>query len=148
MGCKIIFAPQAVADLEAAVRFIAEENPDAAVRFGNALIDRVAILENFPLLGPPYSKRAGVRKLVARPTLFSTASENRKISWTSCVTGTARKANQIWLRWFESIEERLAFDNRRPRRRTGTENGRFNSSFRFVICGNFFRDGVHGIGFH
>jgi len=29
MGCKIIFSPQAIADLEAAVRFIAEENPVA-----------------------------------------------------------------------------------------------------------------------
>jgi len=47
MGCKIIFSPQAIADLEAAVRFIAEENPNAAARVGNALIDRVAILENF-----------------------------------------------------------------------------------------------------
>jgi len=32
MGCKIIFSPQALADLEAAVRFIAEENPAAAAR--------------------------------------------------------------------------------------------------------------------
>jgi plasmid stabilization system protein ParE len=40
----MIFSPQAISDLEAAVRFIAEEHPDAAVRFGNALIDRVAIL--------------------------------------------------------------------------------------------------------
>ena len=70
MGCKIIFSPQAVADLEAAVCFIAEENPDAAARFGNALIDRVAILENFPLLGSPYSKRPGVRRLIARPYII------------------------------------------------------------------------------
>ena len=70
MGCKIIFSPQALADLEAAVRFIAAENPAAAVRFGNVLIDRVAILENFPLLGPPYSKRPGVRKLVSRPYII------------------------------------------------------------------------------
>lgn len=67
MGCKIIFSPQALADLEAAVRFIAADNPDAAVRVGNALIDRVAILENFPLIGSPYPKRPGVRKLVSRP---------------------------------------------------------------------------------
>ena len=67
MGCKIIFSPQAIADLESAVRFIAKENPDAAVRVGNALINRVAILENFPLLGSPYPKRPGVRKLVSRP---------------------------------------------------------------------------------
>ena len=67
MGYKIIFSPQAIADLETAVRFIAKENPEAAVRFGNELIDRVAILGNFPLLGPPYPKRPDVRKLVSRP---------------------------------------------------------------------------------
>ena len=67
MGCKIIFSPQAIADLKSAVRFIAKDNPAAAVRVGNALINRVTILENFPLLGSPYPKRPGVRKLIARP---------------------------------------------------------------------------------
>lgn len=67
MGGKIIFSPQAIADLESAVRFIAKHDPDAAVRAGNALIDRVSILENFPLVGAPYPKRPGVRKLVSRP---------------------------------------------------------------------------------
>lgn len=70
MGCKIIFSPQAIADLEAAVRFIAVDDPGVAVRFGNALIDRVAILENFPLLGSPYAKRPGVRKLISRPYII------------------------------------------------------------------------------
>ena len=36
----------------------------------HALIDRVAILENFPLLGAPYPKRPGVRKLVSRPYII------------------------------------------------------------------------------
>jgi toxin ParE1/3/4 len=67
MGCKIIFSPQAIADLESVVRFIAKDNPNVAVRVGHALIDRVAILENFPLIGSPYPKRPGIRKLVARP---------------------------------------------------------------------------------
>ena len=70
MGCKIIFSPQALADLESAVRFIATQNPDAAVRVGDALIDRVAILENFPLIGSLYPKRPGVRKLVSRPYII------------------------------------------------------------------------------
>ena len=39
MGCTIIFSPQAIADLESAVRFIAKDNPDAAARVGNALIE-------------------------------------------------------------------------------------------------------------
>ena len=59
------------------MRFIAKDNPDVAVRFGNALIDRVSILENFPLIGSPYSKRPGVRKLVSRPYLiFYRLNEN------------------------------------------------------------------------
>jgi addiction module RelE/StbE family toxin len=70
MGCKVISSPQAIADLEAAVRYVAGDNPEAAVRVGNALIDRVAILENFPLIGSVYPKRPDVRKLVSRPYLI------------------------------------------------------------------------------
>jgi plasmid stabilization system protein ParE len=70
MGCKIIFSPQAIADLESAVCFIAKDNRDAAVRVGNALVDRVSILENFPLVGSPHPKRPGVCKLVSRPYII------------------------------------------------------------------------------
>jgi addiction module RelE/StbE family toxin len=70
MGCKVIFAPQAIADLAEIVSYIAKDNPEAARRLGLALIDRVAILENFPLIGAPYPKRAGARKLVSKPFLI------------------------------------------------------------------------------
>ncbi len=70
MDCKIVFSPQAIADLEAIVRYIAKDNPDAALRVGNALIDRVTILQNYPLLGSPYAKRKDVRKMVSRPYLI------------------------------------------------------------------------------
>ena len=70
MGCKIILSPQAIEDLAAIVRRIAEANPEVAQCIGHALIDRVSILENFPLLGSPYAKRPGVRKLVSRPYLI------------------------------------------------------------------------------
>jgi toxin ParE1/3/4 len=69
MGCTIIFSPQAIADLESVVRFIARDNPEAALRLGDALIDRVAILRDFPELGSKYPKRPGIRKLVSRPYL-------------------------------------------------------------------------------
>ncbi|HXI70751.1 MAG TPA: type II toxin-antitoxin system RelE/ParE family toxin [Verrucomicrobiae bacterium] len=90
MGFKIIFSPQAIADLKEVVRHIARDDPATAVRVGYELIDRVEILENFPLLGAPYAKRPGVRKLVSRHSSFSTVRGWRKILWTSCVTGTAR----------------------------------------------------------
>jgi toxin ParE1/3/4 len=70
MGRKIIFSPQAIMDLEEVVRHIAQDDPATAVRVGNELIDRVEILENFPLLGAPYPKCPGVRKLVSRPFLI------------------------------------------------------------------------------
>ena len=52
------------------MRNIAKDNPAAAVRVGNALIDRVSILENFPLIGSVYPKRARVRRLVSRPYII------------------------------------------------------------------------------
>jgi addiction module RelE/StbE family toxin len=81
MGCKIIFAPQAIADLAEAVRHIAKDDPAAAMRVGNALIERVAILENFPFLGTPYTRRPGIRKLVLRPYViyYRAVSENDRV---------------------------------------------------------------------
>jgi len=70
MGCKIIFAPQAIADLGEIVAYIAKDDSEAAKRLGLALINRVAILENFPLIGAAYPKRDGVRKLVSKPFLI------------------------------------------------------------------------------
>ncbi len=70
MGCKIIFAPHAIADLEQLTSHIAKDDPEAAARIGYALIDRVRSLENFPFLGPPYRKRPGVRKLVSNPYII------------------------------------------------------------------------------
>jgi toxin ParE1/3/4 len=70
MGWEIIFAPQALEDLSEVVRYIANDDPDAAKRIGHALIDRVLILKDFPELGPPYRKRPGVRTLVSRPYII------------------------------------------------------------------------------
>jgi toxin ParE1/3/4 len=70
MGCRIIFSAEALADLSAIVRHIARDNPQAAVRFGDRLIDQVLILEHFPFLGAPYARRPVVRKLVSRPYII------------------------------------------------------------------------------
>jgi plasmid stabilization system protein ParE len=81
MGWRIVFAPQAIADLAEAVRHIARDDPETAKRVGQALIDRVTILENFPLLGAPYPKRLGIRKLVSRPYIifYRTDSEQGRV---------------------------------------------------------------------
>lgn len=67
MGYEIVFAPQALARLEQIVSRIAEDNPDAARRFGMYLVDQAGLLANFPELGSPYRKRRGVRRLSCRP---------------------------------------------------------------------------------
>mgnify|MGYP001377214554 CR=1 FL=1 len=81
MGCKIIFSPQAIADLEEVVRHIARDDPITAKRIGNGLIDRVAILENFPFLGSAYPKRPGIRKLISRPYIifYRARPEERRV---------------------------------------------------------------------
>lgn len=69
MGWKIIFAPQALEELEQVVRFIAQEDPQAAIRFGDYLVDRADSLTNFPELGTPYRRRANVLDRRKEPEL-------------------------------------------------------------------------------
>ena len=66
MGWKVIFAPRAHAQLSEIVRFIARDDPRAAVRFGDYLADRAKSLANFPELGTPYRKRRNVRRLLCK----------------------------------------------------------------------------------
>jgi plasmid stabilization system protein ParE len=68
MGWKVVFAPQALEQLEQIVRFIAHDDAEAAVRFGDYLVDRAESLAQFPELGTPYRKRPHVRRLCARAT--------------------------------------------------------------------------------
>jgi toxin ParE1/3/4 len=67
MGYKVIFAPQALEELEQIIRFIAQDDPAAAERFGNCLVDRAELLADFPELGTPYRKRPDVRRILCKP---------------------------------------------------------------------------------
>ena len=66
MGWNIIFAPQALEELEQIVRFIAQDDAGAAIRFGDYLVNRAESLVNFPDLGTPYRRRANVRRLLCK----------------------------------------------------------------------------------
>jgi plasmid stabilization system protein ParE len=50
MGWKIIFAPQALDELEQIVRFVAQDDPQATVRFGDYLVDRAESLVGLPMI--------------------------------------------------------------------------------------------------
>jgi len=67
MGFKVIFAPQAIERLEAIVRYIAQDTPAPAEKFGVHLIDRTGVLADFPELGQPHRKRVNVRRLWCKP---------------------------------------------------------------------------------
>ena len=60
MGWKVIFAPPAIEQLEQIVRYIAQDDPIAADRFGNYLVDRAELLADFPELGTQYRKQPNV----------------------------------------------------------------------------------------
>jgi len=66
MGWKISFAPRARDRLVEIVRLIGRDNPEAAFRFGDYLIDRAESLANFPELGMPYRRRTNVRRLLCK----------------------------------------------------------------------------------
>ena len=51
MGFKIVLTPQALADLESIVRFIAKDNRDRAREFGHELVDRALSLASLPERG-------------------------------------------------------------------------------------------------
>ena len=51
MAAKIIWAPSALADLKSIVRYVSRENPEAARRLGQQLIERAESLATFPEKG-------------------------------------------------------------------------------------------------
>ena len=80
MGFKVIFAPQAIARLEEIVRYIAQDKPAAAEKFGLHLLDQTAVLADFPELGQPYQKRAQVRRLWCKPYfIYYRVRPNQKV---------------------------------------------------------------------
>jgi plasmid stabilization system protein ParE len=58
MDFRIVWTAPALEDLEALVRYIAEDDVTAAVRVGDKIVDHVSVLASFPEIGPVYRRRA------------------------------------------------------------------------------------------
>ena len=70
MDCyRLLFTQRALDDLANVVGYIAEDDDEAASRFGTALLDHVDLLKRFPRMGTVTSKRSPVRRLVHAPIL-------------------------------------------------------------------------------
>ena len=67
MDYKIILSPVSIGSLEAITGWIAKDDSVIAERFGNELLDRIAVLQKFPRAGSVYAPNKKWRKLVSRP---------------------------------------------------------------------------------
>ena len=65
MAYKILFTENALVDLEIILDYVLADNPGAAERFGASLLN--CLLESFPRIGVPVSRRPGVRKILHSP---------------------------------------------------------------------------------
>jgi toxin ParE1/3/4 len=61
---KVINSPNAISDLAEIVRFVAQDDPQAALRLGKQLADDADSLARLPYRFPNFRRRANVRKLV------------------------------------------------------------------------------------
>lgn len=58
MDFKVIWSDEAIADLREICSYIARDNPEAALRMGQGILDHVRILVRFPFVGPTYPRGA------------------------------------------------------------------------------------------
>lgn len=70
MDYRLFYTQRALNDLAEIVGHIAEDDADAASRFGSSLLDHVELLTRFPRMGSIIRKRPRVRKLVHSPFLI------------------------------------------------------------------------------
>jgi plasmid stabilization system protein ParE len=66
---RILFTQRALDDLAEIIARIAEDDGEAASRFGNSLLDHVELLTRFPRMGIVIRARSRVRKLLHSPLL-------------------------------------------------------------------------------
>lgn len=82
MDFKVTFSQRALRELAAIIKFIAQDNPDAAHELGDKLLDQAAGLRRFPLRHAKDHHRANVRKIPMPPYLiyYSINEEKRTVT--------------------------------------------------------------------
>jgi toxin ParE1/3/4 len=79
MDFKVIWSDAAIADLREVCSYIAQENPEAALRIRRGVLTHVGLLASFPFIGPAYPRGAKrtLREIVFRSyRIFYDVSEN------------------------------------------------------------------------
>jgi len=71
MDYRVILSRPALRDLAEIARYIAKDNPDAALRVGDKLVSLAESLATMPRRGGLFRARPGVRRLVSAPYLLT-----------------------------------------------------------------------------
>ena len=80
MAYRLNFTQRALTDLAELISHIAEDDEDAAARFGDSLLDHVELLKRFPRMGEGIRKRTRVRKLTHSPVaVYYRIRENQRV---------------------------------------------------------------------
>lgn len=69
MDFRVLFTQRALNDLAEIIGHIADDDADAASRFGVSLLDHIELLSRFPHMGSTIRKKTRVRKLSHSPVL-------------------------------------------------------------------------------
>jgi toxin ParE1/3/4 len=64
MDYKVIYSPDAISDLAEIVRFVAQDDPQAALRLGKQLADDADSLGRLPYRFPTFRRRANGQYLI------------------------------------------------------------------------------------
>ena len=98
MDYRIIWSPEALMQLGRVVRYIARDNPAAAEKVGNAIIDKCLVLGNFPRLGKVFRKMArdDIREISVPPyRIIYSISDNEKAIEILTVWHGARQEPEV-----------------------------------------------------
>jgi toxin ParE1/3/4 len=77
---KILFTEDSLSDLEAILDYIRADDPEAAARFGDAILNHIELLATFPHIGAPVKRRARVRKILHTPVrIYYRIDEEREV---------------------------------------------------------------------
>jgi len=80
MDFQVEVTTPAIADLADIVSYVAADNPTAAEKLGNALLNAALGLMDAPFKGSRYPRLAGVRKLTLKPyKIFYRVDEKTKV---------------------------------------------------------------------
>jgi toxin ParE1/3/4 len=98
MDCKVIISPRAIQDLREVVRYISFDNPAAAEKFGNSLIDACLSLSNLPERGRfvPEFNDGQTREIIYQSyRIVYRADVQRKAVWVARFWHAARGKPEI-----------------------------------------------------